>query len=282
MPYMNVGREGSISINLYYEDHGYEDHGDMLTVVLIHGGPLDSRVWERQIAALVVSGHRVLVYDRRGFGKSSKPYSGYDFDTLAQDLHRLLRAWSINGAMLVGFGSGAGDVLRYLGTYGDDRVSKAALISPLLPLLLQTISDLDAREVGTFMPIIKRRRWAQRAEMPPAFLHNAYNLDVWSGKHVDDALLQAQWLAALAASPLTMHACVEQLQTDFRDDLRRISMPLLVIHGSEDKVLPIDLPAVTHRFSSTNVVLVDSAPHGLIWSHAERVNKELCDFLHAP
>jgi non-heme chloroperoxidase len=281
MPYVNVGREGCMSINLYYEDHGHEDHGDALAVVLIHGGPLDSCVWARQIAALVESGHRVLVYDRRGFGKSSKPYAGYDFDTLAQDLHRLLRACSVNGAMLVGFGAGAGDVMRYLGTYGDDRVSKAALISPLLPFLLSTINDPDTREAGTFLPV-KSRCGTPRGGMPPAFLHNAYNLDAWSGSHVDDALLQAQWLAALAVSPLTMTACVEQLQTDFRDDLRRIAMPVLVIHGSEDEVLPIDWAAVMERFSCANVVLIDSAPHGLIWSHAERVNKALSDFFRGP
>jgi len=281
MPYMNVGREGSMSINLYYEDNGHEGHGDAPTVVLIHGGPLDSCVWERQVAALVGSGHRVLVYDRRGFGKSSKPYAGYDFDTLAQDLHRLLRACSVDGAMLVGFGLGAGDVMRYLGTYGDDRVSKAALISPLLPFLPARINDPDTRKAGTFLRM-KSRCGAPRAGMSVHFLRNAYNLDVWSGSRVDDALLQAQWLAALATSPLTMSACVEQLQTDFRDDLRRISLPLLVIHGSEDKVLPIDPPAVTRRFSCANVVLVDSAPHGLIWSHAERVNKELRDFVRGP
>jgi non-heme chloroperoxidase len=281
MAYMNVGREGSMSINLYYEDHGHGHHGDAETIVLIHGGPLDSCVWERQIAALVESGHRVLVYDRRGFGKSSKPDAGYDFDTLAQDLHRLLRACSVNCAMLVGFGSGAGDVLRYLGTYGDDRVSKAALISPLLPFLLPTINDHDTGDAGNFLPM-KGRGATPRVGTPLDFLHNAYNLDVWSGSPIDDALLQAQWLAALAVCPLTMNACVEQLQTDFRDDLRRIAMPVLVIHGSGDKVLQIDRAAVMEQFSCANAVRVDSAPHGLIWSHAALVNKALRDFCHDP
>jgi pimeloyl-ACP methyl ester carboxylesterase len=275
MPYINVGQENSGNIDLYYEDHGTGK-----SVVLVHGWPLSGRSWEKQVPALLAAGYRVITYDRRGFGDSSKPTSGYDYDTFAQDLHKLVTKLDLREFALVGFSMGGGEVARYLGTYGTERVSKAVFISSIPPFLLKT-SDNPEGVDGVVFEGIKKAIVADRPAFLSQFLSNFYNVDTLGGKLISDQAVQFGWNIAVGASPKGTLDCVSAWLTDFRNDLKRIDIPTLVIHGDADQILPISATGKrTPEFvKGSKLVVVEGGPHGVTWTHAEKVNQALLDFL---
>ena len=275
MNYITVGKENSCNIDLYYEDHGTGK-----PVVLIHGWPLSSASWEKQVPVLLRAGHRVIVYDRRGFGNSSRPTSGYDYDTLADDLHRLMTTLDLREATLVGFSMGGGEVARYLGRYGSERVRKAVFMAAVTPFLLKG-SDNPAGVDGAVFEGIKQAIAADRPAFLTSFLSNFYNLHVFGGKKVSDEVVRLAWNIAATASPKGTLDCVQAWLTDFRDDLIRIELPTLVMHGDDDRILPFAATGSrTHEaVKGSRLMVLAGAPHGLNWTHAEQVNRELLAFL---
>ncbi|MGI0028755.1 MAG: alpha/beta fold hydrolase [Nitrososphaera sp.] len=275
MPYVNVGSENSGSIDLYYEDHGTGK-----PVILIHGWPLSGRSWEKQVPVLLAAGYRVITYDRRGFGESSRPTSGYNYDTFAEDLHKLVTKLDLRDAALVGFSMGGGEVARYLGTYRSERVKKAAFLASIPPFLLKTADNPSGVDASAFDGI-KAGIAADRLAFLTAFFANFYNVDVFGGKRVSDQVVQFSWNVAAGASPKGTLDCVSAWLTDFRKDLAHIDVPTLVVHGDADRILPIDATGKrTHELiKGSRLVVIEGGPHGLNWTHAEQVNRELLDFL---
>ena len=272
---INVGKENSTDIHLYYEDHG-----SGRPVVLIHGWPLSGRSWEKQKRALFAAGYRFITYDRRGFGDSSQPAFGYDYDTLAEDLHKLMTQLDLRDAVLVGFSMGGGEVARYLGTYGSERVSKAVFIDAVLPFLLKTPENPEGVD-GSVFEGIKDALVADRPAFLSAFLSDFYNFDVLAGKRVSNQVVQSNWNVAVGASPKGTLDCVSAWGTDFRQDLAKINVPTLVIHGDADRILPLAATALRTQalIKGSRLVVVEGGPHGLIWTHAEQVNQALLGFL---
>lgn len=275
MPYINVGQENSGNIDLYYEDHG-----SGIPVVLVHGWPLSGRSWEKQLPALLDAGYRVITYDRRGFGDSSKPTSGYDYDTFAQDLHKLVTKLDLREFALVGFSMGGGEVARYLGNFGTERVNKAVFISSIPPFLLKTSDNPDGVE-GAVFEGIKKAIVADRPAFLSHFFSDFYNVDTLGGKLISDQAVQLSWNIAAGASPKGTLECVSAWLTDFRNDLERIDIPTLVIHGDADRILPISATGKrTLEFvKGSKLVVVEGGPHGMTWTHAAKVNHELLGFL---
>ena len=278
MNYITVGKENSCDIDLYYEDYGTGQ-----PVVLIHGWPLSSRSWEKQVPALLNAGYRVIAYDRRGFGQSSRPASGYDYDTLADDLHAVMSRLDLRSAALVGFSMGGGEVARYLGRYGTERVKQAVFIAAVTPFLLKT-ADNPAGLDGNIFEGIRQAISADRLSFLTSFLSNFYNLHVFGGKKVSEEVVRLSWNIAAGASPVGTIECVNAWLTDFRDDLIRIGLPTLVIHGDNDRILPFAATGSrTHEaVEGSRLMVVAGAPHGLNWTHAEDVNRELLAFLEQP
>ncbi len=233
MPYMNIGTENSGTIELYYEDHGTGQ-----PVVLIHGWPLSGRSWEKQVSALLEAGYRVITYDRRGFGDSSKPTFGYDYDTFAADLQRLVTTMDLRDATLVGFSMGGGEVARYLGTYGSEHVRKAVFMAAIPPFLLQTSENPDGVD-GNVFDGIKKAIAADRPAFLSKFLADFYNVDALGGKRISDEVVRLSWNIAAGASPKGTLDCVQAWLTDFRQDLTRVDVPTLVVHGDADRILPL-------------------------------------------
>jgi non-heme chloroperoxidase len=275
MPYVNVGQENSGSIDLYYEDHGTGK-----PVILIHGWPLSGRSWEKQVPALLAAGYRVITYDRRGFGDSSKPTSGYNYDTFAEDLHKLVTKLDLRDAALVGFSMGGGEVARYLGTYGSERMRKAAFLAAIPPFLLKT-PDNPGGVDGSVFDGIKAGVAADRLAFLTAFFANFYNVDVLRGKRVSHQAVQFSWNVAAGASPKGTLDCVSAWLTDFRKDLARTDVPTLVVHGDADRILPIEVTGkrMHELVKGSRLAVIEGGPHGLNWTHADQVNRELLDFL---
>jgi non-heme chloroperoxidase len=275
MPYINVGQENSGKIDLYYEDHGSGK-----PVVLIHGWPLSGRSWEKQASALLEAGYRVITYDRRGFGASSKPAFGYDYDTLAADLHEVLTTLDLRNAAIVGFSMGGGEVARYLGVHGSERVTKAVFIAAIPPFLLKTPDNPEAAD-GALFEGIKKAIIADRPAFLSKFLSDFYNMDVLGGTRISEEVVRLSWNIAAGASPKGSLDCVSAWLTDFRGDLKKINVPTLVIHGDADRILPIAITGkrTSEAVKGSRLVSVQGGPHGLIWTHAEIVNRELLDFL---
>jgi non-heme chloroperoxidase len=273
--YINVGQENSTTIELYYEDHGSGK-----PVVLIHGWPLSGASWEKQVAALLAAGHRVITYDRRGFGKSSQPATGYDYDTFAEDLHKLVTALDLHDFALVGFSMGGGEVARYIGRYGTDRVTKAVFMAAVPPFLLKTADNPNGVDVSVFDGI-KKGIVADRPAFLTQFLANFYNVDVLGGKQISEEVVRLSWNIAAGASPKGTLDCVTAWYTDFRKDLPRVDVPTLVFHGDADRILPIAVTGNrTHEaIKGSRLVVVKGGPHGLNWTHADQVNAELVSFL---
>jgi len=275
MNYITVGKENSCNIDLYYEDFGTGK-----PVVLIHGWPLSSRSWERQVPALLSAGHRVVAYDRRGFGQSGRPSTGYDYDTLADDLHAVMTRLDLRDATLVGFSMGGGEVARYLGRYGTERVRKAVFIAAVTPFLLKS-PDNPAGLDGNIFEGIRQAIHADRVAFLTSFLSNFYNIHEFGGKKVSDEVARLSWNIAAGASPVGTLECVDSWLTDFREDLVSIRIPTLVIHGDSDRILPFAATGSrTHEaVEGSRLIVVAGAPHGLNWTHAEEVNDGLIDFL---
>jgi len=275
MPYIKVGQENSGSIDLYYEDHGSGQ-----PIVLIHGYPLSGRAWDKQVPVLIDDGRRVITYDRRGFGKSSQPTTGYDYDTFAADLNTLLETLDLHDVILVGHSMGTGEVTRYLGSYGSQRVSKGVLISPIPPFLLQTDDNPDGLPASLFDGFMQSARQDAPAWMK-GFLDNFYNIDKYRGTLVSDQAYQASWNLAASASATAAVACIPTWETDFRGDLGQINVPILVIQGDDDRVLPFPntgsrLPGM---LSDMQMVVIEGGPHAISWTHDDQVNSALLKFL---
>ena len=275
MPYLHVGEENSGNIDLYYEDHG-----SGRPVLLIHGWPLSGASWEKQVSALLCAGYRVVTYDRRGFGLSSKPATGYDYDTLALDLHQLVTRLDLRQVALVGFSMGGGEVARYLARYGSERVSRAVLISAVPPCLLKGADNPDGVD-GAVFEAIRKAIVADRPAFLSEFLADFYNVDLLGGKRISSQAVQCSWNVAVAASAQGTLECVTAWGSDFRRDLARFDVPTLVIHGDADRILPISATGIrTHKaVKGSHLVVVGGGPHGLIWTHAENVNHEMLQFL---
>jgi non-heme chloroperoxidase len=275
MPYVNVGKENSGNIDLYYEDHGAGT-----PVVLIHGYPLNGASWEKQVPVLLTSGHRVITYDRRGFGKSSQPTTGYDYDTFAEDLRKLVTTLELRDFALVGFSMGGGEVARYLGKYGSQGVSKAVFLASIPPYLLKTPDNPEGVDLSVFQGIEKAVA-ADRYVFFTDFFKNFYNTDILLGKRVSDQAVQASWNVAAGASATASLACVATWYTDFRKDLPRIEVPTLVMHGDADRILPITATGLrtAKLVKGARMVVVEGGPHAINWTHADRVNPALLDFL---
>jgi pimeloyl-ACP methyl ester carboxylesterase len=275
MNYITVGKENSTNIDLYYEDHGTGK-----PVVLIHGWPLSGGSWEKQVPVLLDAGYRVITYDRRGFGNSSKPVTGYDYDTFAADLDKLMTKLDIRDATLVGFSMGGGEVARYLGAYGTKRVRKAVFMAAIPPFLLKTPDNPEGVD-GSVFEGIKRAIAADRPAYLSVFLSNFYNVDILGGKKVSDEVIRLSWNIAAGASPKGTLDCVQAWLTDFREDLRRIDVPTLVIHGDDDRIVPFAATGkrMPELIRGSRLVVVKGGPHGLNWTHAEEINRELLDFL---
>jgi non-heme chloroperoxidase len=275
MPFITVGTENSTNVDVYYEDHG-----EGQPVVLIHGYPLDGHSWEKQSAALLAAGYRVITYDRRGFGQSSQPTTGYDYDTFAADLKVVLDTLDLNDVVLVGFSMGTGEVGRYLGTYGSARVAKVAFLASLEPFLLKTDDNPEGVPQEVFDGIsaaVKADRYAYFTD----FYKNFYNTDENLGTRLSEEALRNSWNVAAGASWFASSAAVPTWLTDFRADIPKIDVPALILHGTADNILPID--ATARRFHqllpAAKYVEVENAPHGLLWTHDDEVNKELLAFL---
>jgi non-heme chloroperoxidase len=275
MPYIKVGQENSGSIDLYYEDHGLGR-----PVVLIHGYPLSGRAWDRQVPVLLEAGRRVITYDRRGFGKSSQPTTGYDYDTFADDLQALLEGLDLGDVTLVGHSMGTGEVTRYLGRFGSERVEKGVLVSPIPPFLLQTSDNPDGVPASLFDGFIQSARQDTPAWMK-GFLDNFYNIDMLGGTRVSDQAYQSSWNLAVAASATAAVACIPTWETDFRADLPAIDVPMLVVQGDDDRVLPF--PKTGQRLpgliSDVQTAVIDGGPHAIPWTHADELNSALVKFM---
>jgi pimeloyl-ACP methyl ester carboxylesterase len=277
MPYVTVGQENSAGIEIYYEDHGAGQ-----PVVLIHGYPLSGRAWDKQVPALLDAGYRVITYDRRGFGRSSQPATGYDYDTFAADLSMLMERLDLHDAVLAGHSMGTGEVTRYLARYGPARVAKGVLVAPIPPFLLQTADNIEGVPQGLFDGFAA----AAAADAPAwmkGFLDTFYNVDTLRGTLVSDQAWQASWNLAVTASATAAVACIGTWTTDFRADLPEIGVPVLVIQGDADQVLPLDktgkrLPAL---LKDAQLVVIQGGPHAIPWTHAAQVNTALLDFIRS-
>jgi non-heme chloroperoxidase len=275
MPYVTVGQENSGDIELYYEDHGSGQ-----PVVLIHGYPLSGASWEKQVPVLLDAGYRVITYDRRGFGKSSQPTTGYNYDTFAEDLHTLVTKLKLCDFTLVGFSMGGGEVARYIGKYGSKGVSKAVIISGVPPYLLKAADNPEGVDSSVFAGIEKAVA-SDRYAFFTGFFQNFYNTDLLLDKRVSKETVQASWNIAAGASATASLACVPTWHEDFRQNLARIDVPTLVIQGEADRIVPISASGLrtAKLIKGARLLVVKDGPHCITWTHAEEVNAELLSFL---
>ena len=275
MPTVTVGTENGHDIHLYYEDHGSGQ-----PVVMVHGYPLNGHSWEKQKRELLQAGYRVITYDRRGFGWSSQPTVGYDYDTFAADLKILLDTLDLRDAILVGFSMGTGEVTRYLSRYGSDRVSKAVLLGALPPFLLKTGDNPEGVDQSVFDKL-KATIEQDRYVFLKQFLDDFVNVDKLQGTRVSDEVWHAWFHVAAQASAHATYACVDTWLTDFRDDVGTIDVPVLIMHGTEDRILPFASTAkrLPPLMKDARLVPVEGGPHNIAWTHADEVNRELLAFL---
>ncbi len=275
---VTVGEENSTPIELYYEDHGTGP-----AVVLLHGWPVDSRSWEPQVLPLLQAGYRVITYDRRGFGRSSRPTRGYDFDTLAADLDRVLTRLDVHEATLIGFSLGTGELARYVGTHGTGRLSACVLIESLAPSFAKSADNpggADQQAISDLQQAIVADRYAWLTGLLGAFL----NLDEYLGKRVSEDTVRAIWAAGAEASPYATWACPQGWLDDFTGDATKIDVPTLIMHGTADRILPIDGQGrrLHALLPQARYVEIDGGPHVMCVTHAEDVNRELLAFLKDP
>jgi non-heme chloroperoxidase len=272
---IKVGQENSTPIELYYEDRGSGQ-----PVVLIHGWPLNGASWEKQTAALLDAGFRVITYDRRGFGRSDQPSTGYNYDTFAADLDTVLKQLELTDCILAGFSMGSGEVTRYLGRYGSERIQKAILIGVVPPFLLKTDDNPDGVPSDVFEGI-RNKIVKDRPAFLNEFLNNFYNLDETLGKRISDEVVRSSWNVAVQASAVGTLKCVDSWLEDFRSDAEKIDVPSLIIHGSGDRILPIEVTGdrLAKIIANSTYEVIDGAPHGLCWTHADEVNSAILAFV---
>ncbi|MEN5074736.1 alpha/beta hydrolase [Isoptericola cucumis] len=278
MGYITVGQENSTDIELYYEDQGSGQ-----PVVLVHGYPLDGHSWELQTRELLAAGYRVITYDRRGFGASSKVGSGYDYDTFARDLDTVLETLDLRDVVLVGFSMGTGELARYVKNHGHERVAKLAFLASLEPFLVQRDDNPEGVPQSVFDGIADAAR-SDRYAWFTQFYRDFYNLDENLGTRISEEVVRANWNTAVGSAPVAAYAVVPTWIEDFRADVeavRAAGKPTLVLHGTKDNILPID--ATGRRFAAAvpeaEYVEVEGAPHGLLWTHAAEVNAALLAFV---
>jgi non-heme chloroperoxidase len=283
MAFVTVGTENNSNIDLYYEDFGSGD-----PVVLIHGWPLSGRMWDRQVVALLEAGHRVITYDRRGFGKSSRPATGYDYDTFAADLDGLMTKLDLMNASLIGFSMGGGEVARYLGNYGSKRVARAGFLGAIPPFLVKTPENAEGVDKQVFDGL-QAGIVNDRPQFLGAFLTNFFNVDQLGSREgaagkISEETVRWNWNIAVDASLIATHACVSAWLEDFRDDLKAINVPTLILHGDQDRIVPFEVSGKrTHEMvKGSKLVVLEGAPHGFSATHAEELNKELVAFLAEP
>ena len=286
MPHVTVGRENTGDIRIYYEDHGAG-----APVVLVHGYLADGRSWEKQETALLAAGYRVITYDRRGAGASSRPAAGYDYDTLAADLNTLLEELDLQDTVLAGFCSGTGEVTRYLGTYGQRRVRGAALLAPLPPYLPQPAAaggqaSPAASSAGVGPDVLDEFGRQLAADRPAAiktYLDRYYNLDLLGGSLVSDQAWQNSFHTALRVSPAAALGGAAAWREDFVADVARITVPVLIVQGDLDRVMPSAATGsrLAVMLADPRLVVIPDGPHAIIWTHAAEVNRALLGFLHA-
>ncbi len=275
MPYVTVGTENNAPIEIHYNDHGTGQ-----PVILIHGYPLDGNSWERQERELLAHGYRVITYDRRGFGRSSQPTVGYDYDTFAGDLKALIEHLDLRDVALVGFSMGTGEVTRYLGTYGSERVRKAVLLGTIPPFVLKTDDNPEGVDAKVFDDI-KTAIVSDRYAFFEGFFNNFYNVDVLGGTRISDRAWQASFNVAVGSSPFATDACVDTWLTDFRPDLAKIDVPVLVMHGTEDRILPFEVTAqrLPALIAHCTLIPVEGGPHNIAWTFPDEVNSAVLSFL---
>jgi len=275
MPYITVGKENSGTIDLYYEDHGTGQ-----PVVLIHGFPLSGASWEKQTQALVDAGYRVVTYDRRGFGRSARPATGYNYERFTEDLHTIITQLDLHNAVLIGFSMGGGEVARYISVHGTSRVAGAVFISAVPPFLVRAPDNPDGVDRSVFDGI-QKAILADRPAFLTQFFQNFYNADVLKGKNVSEDAMRMSWNSGSVASPKGTYDCVSSWMTDFRQDLARIGVPTLIVHGNADRICPLEITGkrTSEAIKGSRLVIIDGGPHGLNWTHAAELNRALIDFL---
>ncbi|MFE6870906.1 alpha/beta fold hydrolase [Kitasatospora sp. NPDC057692] len=276
MPFITVGQENTAPIELHYEDRGTGQ-----PVVLIHGFPLNGDSWERQSAALLDAGYRVITYDRRGFGSSSQPTTGYDYDTFTADLHTLLETLDVRDAVLVGFSMGTGETARYVAKYGTERIAKVAFLASLEPWLLKNDENPEGAAPKEFFDGVVAAVKADRFAFYTNFFSDFYNLDENLGTRISEEAVRNSWNVAASGGAFAASAAPSTWYTDFRADVASIDIPALILHGTGDRTLPIDATARQfHKaLPAADYVEIEGAPHGLLWTHAEEVNAALLAFL---
>jgi non-heme chloroperoxidase len=266
VPYITVGRENTGDIEIYYEDHG-----SGWPVVLVHGYLADGHSWEKQESALLAAGYRVITYDRRGGGASSRPATGYDYGTLAADLNMLLEKLDLRDAVLVGACTGAGEVARYLGTSGPQRVRAAALLAPVW------FFPAPSGVLGEFLAELT----ADRPAAVKTYLDRHYNLDLLGGGRVSDQAWQNSFHVAIMVSAAAAVGCAAAWREDLSADLARISVPVLIMQGAQDQVMPPGDTGIrlAGLLDDARLVVIPDGPHAIIWTHAAEVNRALLAFL---
>ncbi|AOZ92961.1 alpha/beta fold hydrolase [Paenibacillus crassostreae] len=276
MAKVTVGNENDAPIQLYYEDHGVGK-----PVILIHGWPLSGRSWEKQVPALVEAGYRVITYDRRGFGQSSQPWNGYEYDTLAADLHELIMHLDLRDITLVGFSMGGGEVARYIGTYGNERVQKAVLAAAIPPYLYKSEDNMDGgfedSAIKGLQDGVKSDRLAFLDTFTKEFFASGDRTDLVS----EEFRLYNRDIAAFASPKGTLDCIAAFSYTDFRADLEKFKLPTLIIHGDSDAIVPVEISGqrAHERIAGSQLVVVKGGPHGLNATHAEDFNEALLQFL---
>ncbi|MDE1154341.1 MAG: alpha/beta hydrolase [Acidobacteriaceae bacterium] len=275
MAFLTVGQENNADIQIYYEDRGTGK-----PVLLIHGWPLNGASWEKQTAALLAAGYRVITYDRRGFGRSSQPSEGYNYNTLAEDTYKLIEALDLKDLTIVGFSMGGGEVARYLGKYDTGRVSKAVFMAAITPAMRKDGNNPDGIDPSVFDGI-KSGIEKDRFVFLEGFLKNFYSKKLVGGTDVSDAAIHASFNVATGSYYLAMLHCVDAWLEDFREDLAQVKVPTLVLHGDDDLILPLDATGarVQQFVPHAQLHVVQGGPHGLNWTHAAEVNKALLSFL---
>lgn len=275
MNFINSKNSDGTSVNLYYEDWGTGN-----PVVFIHGWPLDHQMWEHQMRVLPEMGLRCIAYDRRGFGRSDKPFSGYDYDTFADDLKAVLDQLDLQNVTLVGFSMGGGEVVRYFSRHGGNRVSKIVLVSSIVPFTLKTDDNPDGVPQEALHEIIMNIQ-----EDRPAFLTGFskafYGVSVISHQ-VSQAMLDWNLMVAMQASPIATVECVHAFgETDFRTEMHTINVPALVIHGNSDKIVPIEATGdkAARLIRDAKYIVYEDAPHGLFITDKEQLNADLLEFI---
>jgi pimeloyl-ACP methyl ester carboxylesterase len=277
MPFVTVGQENTHDINLYYEDHGSGP-----AVVLLSGWPLDSRSWEPQLHALLEAGHRVITYDRRGFGQSDRPTTGYDFDTLARDLDTLLTELDLREITLVGFSLGTGEVARYIGTYGTGRLKGCVFIESLAPSFVKSGENPDGVDQAA-IDMVRQAILDDRPAWLTGLLADFLNLDDLLGTRVSEETVRHTWNAGAAASPWATWACVLTWLEDFHDDIKRIDVPALILHGTADRILSVEGQGrrMHAAVPDARYAEIEGGPHVMCVTHAREVNHELLAFLRS-